>query len=139
MRMRIKIFIDVSKKGLIYSATYIKARHETPEVTDWSPKGEPSPLKLKQVPQVEGPAYWGDGTHKWDPLKDYFPTFSDNKWVKPLNAMSINGDPDREDFYVELTEDINFAISVYAVEDKRHLDSPITNADKGEILSCWYI
>ena len=125
-----KIFIDVSNRGIILSATYIKPRHETPEVTDWSPKGEPSPLKLKQVPQVEGPAYWGDGIHKWDNSSDYFPTFSDNKWVKPLNALSLNGDPDREDFYVELTENINFAISVFVVEERRHLEDPINNQNK---------
>ena len=125
-----QIFIDVSKRGLIYSATYIKARHETPEATDWSPKGEPAPLKLKSVPTVEGPAYWGDGTHKWDATKGYMPTFSDEKWVKPLNALSVNGDPEREDFYVELTENINFALSVYAVEERTHLNSPITNTNK---------
>ena len=128
-----EINIDVSKDGLILSATYIKAIHETPLVTDWSPKGEPSPLTFREVDSITGPAYWGDTGHTWDqpgaPGKQYLPEFTDSKWIKPLNTLSINGDAHLDDFYVELTQNIDFALSVFVVEERKHL-SPNDNNDR---------
>lgn len=112
-----EILISTTDKGIILSAKHIDQAY-APLITDWSPKGEESPLLFEKSDKIKGPIYYAVYPESWNPAPGGKPDFEDEHWQGQINALKV---PSGE-IEIVLTENLNdFDLDMWYCVDKKAL------------------